>query len=75
MADQINMNGLSLHDSQHAPQASHAPQTNGFERSAYIPPHLRSRGGGPPASMENGGPTPPPMANGLSQSAWAPPQQ
>ncbi len=70
MADQINMNGLSLHDSQHAPQG------NGFgERSAYIPPHLRQRGGGPPAGMENGGPPPAPMSNGLNGSAWAQPQQ
>ncbi|KAK4951850.1 DEAD-box ATP-dependent RNA helicase [Elasticomyces elasticus] len=75
MAEQLNMNGLSLHDSQHAPQQNgHGPGPNGFERSAYIPPHLRSRGGGPPAGMENGGPTPPPMANGMGQSAWAPPQ-
>jgi len=65
------MNGLSLHDSQHAPQG------NGFgERSAYIPPHMRGARGGPPAGMENGGP--PPMSNGsngLNGSAWAPPQQ
>jgi len=31
MADQLNMNGLSLNDSQHAPNG-------GFERSTYIPP-------------------------------------
>jgi hypothetical protein len=39
MADpnQLNMNGLNLNESQHAPHS----QPNGFERGAYIPPHLR----------------------------------
>jgi ATP-dependent RNA helicase DDX3X len=42
MADQLNMNGLSLNESQHA------PGQNGFggHPSTYIPPHMRSRGGG-----------------------------
>ncbi|EOD47629.1 RNA helicase ATP-dependent DEAD-box conserved site [Neofusicoccum parvum] len=61
MADQLNMGGLSLNESQHA------PQNGGFtERAAYIPPHLRNR---PPPAMDaapampmNGGP--PPAMNG-----------
>jgi ATP-dependent RNA helicase DDX3X len=57
MADQLNMNGLTLKDSQHA--APPNGQQNGFaERSAYIPPHLRQRGGGPPAAAAAGGPPP-----------------
>ncbi|KAK5164102.1 DEAD-box ATP-dependent RNA helicase [Saxophila tyrrhenica] len=75
MADNLNMNGLSLKDSQHAPNG--APQQNGgFEKAAYIPPHMRQRGGPPPPGGApngfDGGP-PPPMANGLNSSAWAPP--
>ncbi|GAB1737653.1 hypothetical protein NU219Hw_g2067t1 [Hortaea werneckii] len=68
MADQLNMGGLSLKDSQHAPKPG---QSNGFpERSAYIPPHMRQRGpAGPPAGFDG----PPPM-NGMNGSAWAPPQ-
>ncbi|KAK4561186.1 DEAD-box ATP-dependent RNA helicase [Recurvomyces mirabilis] len=72
MADQLNMNGLSLKDSQHA------PQQNGFgERSAYIPPHMRGapRAGGPagppPGGFEDG-PGGPPAAQGMNGSAWAP---
>ncbi|KAF3032858.1 DEAD-box ATP-dependent RNA helicase [Didymella heteroderae] len=72
MAEQLDMGRLNLNDSQHA------PQQNGFghqERSAYIPPHLRGRAGGPPPT--NGGP--PPMNGGgpgLGNSAWGPgPQQ
>lgn len=74
MADSLNMNGLSLKDSQHAPNGG--PQQNGFsgERSAYIPPHMRGRGGAqPPAAAPNGfdgGPAP--MSNGMNSSAWAP---
>ncbi|KAF3041440.1 DEAD-box ATP-dependent RNA helicase [Didymella keratinophila] len=68
MAEQLDMGRLNLNDSQHA------PQQNGFghqERSAYIPPHLRGRGGGPPP-MNNG---PPPM-NGGGPGPWGPgPQQ
>ena len=74
MADSLNMGGMSLNDSQHA-------QQNGFsgERAAYIPPHLRGRGGGPPSDAPNGfdgGPAQPgPMSNGMNGSAWAPEQQ
>ncbi|KAI9821618.1 MAG: DEAD-box ATP-dependent RNA helicase [Thelocarpon impressellum] len=66
MADQINMNGLSLEDT----------QPNGFggkPRSAYIPPHLRgSMAAGPagPAGPPPGMDGAPPMMNG---SAWGPP--
>lgn len=61
------MGGMSLNDSQHAPR--------GTERSAYIPPHMRTRGGPPP-----GGPAgfdgPPPMANGGGPGpAWPAPAQ
>lgn len=73
MADQINMNGLSLEDSQHANGGF-----GGKPRSAYIPPHLRATMGGPP-----GPPGPPPgmdgpppaMMNGhaMNGNAWGPP--
>ncbi|KAI9670394.1 MAG: DEAD-box ATP-dependent RNA helicase [Caeruleum heppii] len=65
MADQLNMNGLSLDDSRHA-----------GGRPAYIPPHLRGAmgGGGPPPGMDG----PPPMMNGamngaMNGNAWGPP--
>lgn len=80
MADQLNMGGLSLGDSQHAPNGV------GAGRSTYIPPHLRGAGG-PPPGMENrapppgpgpaGGPPPPPPGPGgpggpgMTASAWA----
>jgi len=74
MAEQLNMNGLSLKDSQHAPMQGH--QHNGFgERSAYIPPHMRQRPGGPAPTGGPGfdeGALPPPMSNGMNGSAWAP---
>ena len=61
MAESLNMNGLSLGESQHA---------NGIGgRSTYIPPHLR---GVPQPSP--GMDTPPPVMNGgMSSSAWAGP--
>lgn len=76
MADSLNMNGLSLKDSQHAPQQGDAQQ-NGFpERSAYIPPHMRQRASQPPPAAApngfDGGPAPAPMGNGMNSSAWAP---
>lgn len=78
MAEQLNMNGLSLNDSQHAPPPSQ-PHQNGFgEKSAYIPPHMRQQRGGPApaaaADAPNGfeGAAPPPMAAGMNGSAWAP---
>ncbi|KAJ4411051.1 DEAD-box ATP-dependent RNA helicase [Didymella pomorum] len=68
MAEQLDMGRLNINDSQHA------PQQNGFghqERSAYIPPHLRGRGGGPPP-VNNG----PPPVNGGGPGPWGPgPQQ
>lgn len=57
--DQLDMGRLSLNESQHA-----GPTNNGFPgRTTYIPPHLRSRGGGGGGhgpSVANG----PPAANG-----------
>lgn len=55
MAEQLNMASLSLKDSQHAP---HQSQPNGIpgERGAYIPPHLRNRGPGPPPPAAQNGP-------------------
>jgi hypothetical protein len=61
MAEQLNMNGLSLNESRHAPNGN----INGG-RSAYIPPHLRGRGGAP---MDDG------PAPGLAGSAWGNNQQ
>ncbi len=74
MADSLNMNGLSLKDSQHASQG--APQQNGFheERAAYIPPHMRQRPGGPPAQPAGFDGGPPPMSNGQNGSAWPAPK-
>lgn len=68
MADQLNMGGMSLNDSQHAPRGP------GQERSAYIPPHMR-RGGGPPPAGPAGFDGPPPMANGAGAPAWPAPAQ
>ena len=68
MADQLDIAGLSMKDSQHA---------NGFPRSTYIPPHMRGQMGGPagppgPLPRMDG---PPPMMNGgMNGSAWAGPQ-
>ncbi|RMZ82818.1 hypothetical protein DV737_g1921, partial [Chaetothyriales sp. CBS 132003] len=67
MADQLNINGLSLNDSKHA------PNNKGGGRSAYIPPHLRNRPSGPApvvGSIDGADPTPSgtPPPNG---AAWA----
>jgi ATP-dependent RNA helicase DDX3X len=59
MADQLNMNGLSLNDSKHA--------TGMPARSAYIPPHMRNQAGGPPLGMDG---APPGSEMGLGGSAW-----
>ncbi|ETI28755.1 ATP-dependent RNA helicase ded1 [Cladophialophora carrionii CBS 160.54] len=65
MADSLNMNGLSLNESRHAPGG----------RAAYIPPHLRgssARGPPPMMGLDGAGPGPGPMAaQGLNGSAWA----
>ena len=67
MADHLNMNGLSLGDSRHA-----ANGAGPGGRPAYIPPHLRSRPGGPPPmNMDGAGPTPAGASAGLNGSAWA----
>ena len=65
MADQLNMGGLSLADSQHA-------NTNGISgRSTYIPPHMRGVAQGPPPSMDG---APPSHMNGnLNNSVWSGP--
>ena len=65
MADSLNMNGLNLHDSKHAPGGR-----------AYIPPHLRGQStrGPPPPMMSMDGAGPGPALNGaqgLNGSAWA----
>jgi ATP-dependent RNA helicase DDX3X len=72
MADSLNMNGLSLNDSRHAPGGR-----------AYIPPHLRgqsARGPPPMMGMDGAGPGPVPGpvpgpapngTQGLNGSAWA----
>ena len=55
MADQLNMNGLSLNDSKHANGGLGGMGTG---RSTYIPPHMRGQpaAGGPPPMMD--GPAP-----------------
>lgn len=63
MADQLNMNNLSLQDSQHAPKPGQQAGGFGQGRSAYIPPHMRQqRAHGPPAGFD--GPPPGPPMNG-----------
>ncbi|KAK5132263.1 DEAD-box ATP-dependent RNA helicase [Meristemomyces frigidus] len=70
MADTIpSMNGLSLKDSQH--EAQGGSQNGGFERSAYVPPHMRNSRGGP-AGFDGPAPAAPPPSNGLGASVWAP---
>lgn len=55
MADQINMNGLSLNESQHA------GGSNGFnERAAYVPPHMRKQVGPGNRNADPGFAGPPP---------------
>ncbi|TKA78532.1 ATP-dependent RNA helicase ded1 [Cryomyces minteri] len=67
MADGLNMNGLSIHENHHA-------GPNGFERSAYIPPHLRNSQHRPPPGGPGGMDGAPPVMNGgMNGSAWAPP--
>ncbi len=62
MADQLDMNGLSL---------------NGSQARSYIPPHLRGAMGGPPTGPPGPAPGmdggPPVMKNGVNGSAWAAP--
>jgi ATP-dependent RNA helicase DDX3X len=77
MADQLNLAGLSLKESQHAPPG---PQMNGIpaERGAYIPPHLRNRPQGPPPPVHNVPSAPPgpagpgamPGSNNVNGSAF-----
>jgi ATP-dependent RNA helicase DDX3X len=68
MADQLNMNSLSINESHHAPNGGQA-------RSAYIPPHMRGVAhpppGPPPAAAGGPGPAP----GGMGASAWAGPQE
>jgi ATP-dependent RNA helicase DDX3X len=69
MANQLNMNGLSLNDSKHAGGA----MPNG--RPAYIPPHMRGQQGrsGPPP-MDGPATLPPGGDQGLGGSAWGNPR-
>lgn len=55
MADGLPMGNLSINDSQHAPQAGNPPG-----RAAYIPPHMRQRGGNIAPSMDGAAPPPGP---------------
>ncbi|KAF2499414.1 DEAD-domain-containing protein [Lophium mytilinum] len=71
MAEQLNMGGLSINESQHAP-------SNGFpDRAAYIPPHLRGRSGTPSGPMDAPPPVmngaPPPMNGNMNGGAWGGP--
>nr|POE82736.1 atp-dependent rna helicase ded1 [Quercus suber] len=77
MAEQLNMNGMSLTDTQHGSQQGPPPgqHNGGYERSAYIPPHMRQSRGGPPSGHGPNGfdsAGPPPMNAGMNGSAWAP---
>ncbi|KIW17874.1 ATP-dependent RNA helicase ded1 [Exophiala spinifera] len=70
MADSLNMNGLTLNESKHAPAGS---MPGG---RTYIPPHLRGQASrGPPVMNVDGagaGPAPAAAAGpGLNGSAWA----
>jgi hypothetical protein len=66
MAESLNMNGLNLGDSKHAP----APNMPGGR--AYIPPHLRGQSRGPPVmNMDGAGPMPPAAAQSVNGGAWA----
>lgn len=60
MADQLNLGGLSLAESQHA------NSMNG--RSTYIPPHMRGVNGGPPPGMD--GPPQPMMHGNMNNGVW-----
>jgi ATP-dependent RNA helicase DDX3X len=61
MADQLNMNNLSLQESQHAPKPGQQNGGYGQGRSAYIPPHMRGARGGPAPGPPAGFDGPPPM--------------
>ncbi|KAJ5673812.1 ATP-dependent RNA helicase ded1 [Penicillium macrosclerotiorum] len=73
MADGLQMGSLSINDSQHAPAPAGGPPG----RAAYIPPHLRGRGGAaaandtsaPPAGPGYGGPRDGPRNNWANASA------
>ncbi|GAB7349671.1 hypothetical protein MBLNU459_g0344t1 [Dothideomycetes sp. NU459] len=75
MAEQLNMNKLTLNDSQHAqPQGPNG--FHGQERSAYIPPHARNSHRGPPAAAAAGLDGAPAMNGGAPNGgAWPTPQQ
>lgn len=69
MADSLKIQNLSLNDSQHA-APNGPPAANG--RSAYIPPHLRSRPGAGPSPMDGAGPGPAPAPAGPAPAAAGP---
>lgn len=67
MADQLNMNNLSLQESQHAPkpgQQNGGGGGYGQGRSAYIPPHMRGARSGPAPGPPGGFSGPPPPMGG-----------
>ena len=71
MADQLNMNGLSLNGSQHANGGPGFSQG----RQSYIPPHMRgSSKPGPGPAPGPGGLDGTPMSGGpgMNGSAWGP---
>ncbi|KAF2156806.1 DEAD-domain-containing protein [Myriangium duriaei CBS 260.36] len=78
MADNLNMAGLSLGDSQHAHAGKGANGFHNGERSAYIPPHMRNSAPRAAAPPTNGfdGPTPAaasqPQPNGKTWAGAAP---
>lgn len=63
MADQLDMNGLNLGASHHAPNGG-APG-GGIGRSTYIPPHMRG------VPQDAAGPAAPAPAPSMNASAWA----
>lgn len=70
MADSLNLNGLTLNESKHAPAGPMVPGGR-----TYIPPHLRGQATrGPPVMNMDGagaGPAPAAAGPGLNGSAWA----
>ncbi|KAK2748306.1 DEAD-box ATP-dependent RNA helicase [Myotisia sp. PD_48] len=67
MADGLNMNGLALEDSKHAPPPHHQHgQHRNTGRSAYIPPHLRGQPAPPADGMDGSVPQGRPPVNNFA---------